>query len=286
MGFIINPYLVQPNIPPFIGILDTYSGAAAAYSAARRLSSTYTGSLIRVRRSSDNTEQDIGYTAGNVLDEAALTAFVGAGNGFVTTWYDQSGNGRNTNQTTAANQPQIVSSGSVIKELGNPAIKFDGSNDFLNGGDILDINSTDWSFALVGKMTGANQCFFAKSLAGAALNRYYVGSLSGSNLDFGFLNSTFGSVGNKSLYFGYIIASTSRSYAYKNGSYVSDAFASPLPGNSTFDFEFGAYNNGTGAASTLVPLNGNIQEAIFYNANNLTNRTGIESNINTFYSIY
>ena len=283
---IINPYLVQPGVPAFTGLLDTYGGAAAAYSAARRLATAYTGALIRVRRSSDNAEQDIGYTAGNVLDESALTTFVGAGNGFVTTWYDQSGNVRNTSQTTAANQPQIVSSGSVIKELGNPAIKFDGSNDFLNGGDILDINSADWSFALVGKMTGSNQCFFAKSLAGSASNRYYVGTLSGSNLDFGFLNSTFGSIGSKSLYFGYVIASSTRSYAYKNGSYVSDALASPLPGNSTFDFEFGAYNDGTGAASTLVPLNGNIQEAIFYNASNSTNRTGIESNINTFYTIY
>ena len=282
-----NGYWTSWSIPPFTGLLDTYSGAAAAYSAARRLSSTYTGSLIRVRRSSDNAEQDIGYNGSNVLDEAALTTFVGADNGFVTTWYDQSGNVRNTSQTTAANQPQIVSSGSVIKELGNPAIKFDGSNDFLNGGDILDINSADWSFALVGKMaTGSNQCFFAKALAGGVPDRYYVGTLNGSTLDFGFLNSTFGSIGNKSLYFGYVIASSNRSYAYKNGSYVSDANVSPLPGNSTFDFEFGAYNDGTGAASTLAPLNGNIQEAIFYNASNSTNRTGIESNINTHYSIY
>ena len=42
-------------------LLDTYSGASVAYSL-RKLSSTYSGSTIRVRRSSDNTEQDIGFT--------------------------------------------------------------------------------------------------------------------------------------------------------------------------------------------------------------------------------
>jgi hypothetical protein len=133
---IINPYLVQPSGPAFTGLLDTYSGAAVAYSAARRLSSTYTGSLIRVRRSSDNAEQNIGYDINNVLDEAALTTFVGANNGFVTTWYDQSGNANNAVQSTAANQPQIVSSGTINKQSGlsgsQPALSFDGVNDFMD----------------------------------------------------------------------------------------------------------------------------------------------------------
>ena len=40
-------------------LLDLYPSAAAAYSV-RKLSNGYSGSAIRVRRSSDNTEQDIG----------------------------------------------------------------------------------------------------------------------------------------------------------------------------------------------------------------------------------
>ena len=75
-------------------LLDSYSGAAAAYSL-RKLTSTYTGNAIRVRRSSDNTEQNIGFDAGGNLNTIALLAFVGSGNGFVTTWYDQSGNSKN-----------------------------------------------------------------------------------------------------------------------------------------------------------------------------------------------
>jgi len=59
----------------FTGILDEFTGAAAAYSV-RRLSSTYTDGLIRVRRSSDDTEQDIGFDSNGDLDTTALTTFV------------------------------------------------------------------------------------------------------------------------------------------------------------------------------------------------------------------
>jgi len=75
-------------------LLDSYSGASAAYSL-RNLSSAYTGPLIRVRRSNDNVERDIYGTFRGDLDLAALTSFVGANSGFVTTWYDQSGIGDN-----------------------------------------------------------------------------------------------------------------------------------------------------------------------------------------------
>ena len=122
----------KPSTPAFTGLLDTYSGAAVAYSAARRLSSTYTGALIRVRRSSDNAEQDIGYTAGNVLDESALTTFVGANNGFITKLYDQSGNTIDIAQSTALSQPKIVNSGTVLKANTKPYFQTDGSSFLFN----------------------------------------------------------------------------------------------------------------------------------------------------------
>jgi hypothetical protein len=61
------------------------------------------------------------------LDADALLSFVGTGNGFVTTWYDQSGNSRNATQTTLVNQPQIVDSGAVQTENGRPVINFSGA---------------------------------------------------------------------------------------------------------------------------------------------------------------
>ena len=107
----------SPSLP-----LDTLT-AGAAYSV-RRLRTDYTGPLLRVRRSSDNAEQDIGYGGDNWLDEAALTAFVGANNGFVTTWYDQSENARNMVQSNTARQPTIVSSGTVSKINTKPGLLY------------------------------------------------------------------------------------------------------------------------------------------------------------------
>ena len=58
----------------FDGLLDQYGDAAAAYSL-RKLRSGYTGSAIRVRRSSDNTERDMGFYD-NELDTVALLDWV------------------------------------------------------------------------------------------------------------------------------------------------------------------------------------------------------------------
>jgi hypothetical protein len=58
-------------------ILDSISGVQAAYSL-RRLRSGYTGKAIQVRRSSDNTTLDIGFTPAGDLDWAALDSFIGA----------------------------------------------------------------------------------------------------------------------------------------------------------------------------------------------------------------
>jgi len=84
-------------------ILDLYGNAASAFSL-RRLSQAYNGSAIRVRRSSDNTEQDIGFNDSGSLDEASLSSFVGSGNYFLFT--EQFDNAYWTKQrvTVTANQ--------------------------------------------------------------------------------------------------------------------------------------------------------------------------------------
>lgn len=89
------------------GILDGISNVAAAYSL-RQLRTAYAGSAVRVRRSSDSTEQDIGFDGSGEFDSSAFSAFVGGGTGYVKKWYDQSGNGRDATQTTAGNQPTIA----------------------------------------------------------------------------------------------------------------------------------------------------------------------------------
>ncbi len=121
---------VVGGAPAFLGILDAYPNAELAYSL-RRLSINYTSNLIRVRRSGDNAESNFTYDTSNVLDTAAVQSFCVAGggtqHGYIVTWYDQSGNAQNLIQATAASQPQIVSSGSIILDNLKPAAQFSGA---------------------------------------------------------------------------------------------------------------------------------------------------------------
>ncbi len=114
--------------PPPALVLDSLS-AGAAYST-RRLRTAYTGPALRVRRSSDNVEQDIGFS-GNSLNTTALTSFIGSNSGFVVTWYDQSGNGRHVTNADPAQQPRIVNAGAVETQNGAPSFFFNGTSHHL-----------------------------------------------------------------------------------------------------------------------------------------------------------
>jgi hypothetical protein len=102
---------------------------ARAYSL-RLVVPTYAGSAVKVRRSSDSTTQDIGFVSG-ALDTASLLTFCGSGDGFIDTWYDQSGNTRNLTQATTTAQPKLVSAGAVLTSGGKPAVTFDGVDDVV-----------------------------------------------------------------------------------------------------------------------------------------------------------
>jgi|GEM_PF-7101210 len=137
-------------------LLDAYPGAYAAYSL-RRLSSTYSGPAIRVRRSSDNAEQEFGFGADDYLDTAGVVAFVGSGNGYVTTWYDQTGGEAMTN-ADVLRQPYIVKDG-IIESTGTglPAVYFEASSDRSSGQSTYlgttdrssTVSSVDYSLGLV-----------------------------------------------------------------------------------------------------------------------------------------
>jgi hypothetical protein len=60
---------------------------------------------------------------GEVYSIASIPAYADTVNGFVETWYDQSGNGNNATQLTASQQPKIVNAGVLVS----------GGLDFLTG---------------------------------------------------------------------------------------------------------------------------------------------------------
>lgn len=113
------------NAGGLVDFQDVINDAVLILSPARRLRDAYTGPLIRVIRSSDNAEQDIG-TASGLLDTATLSAFVGSGDGIIATLYDQSVNARHHSVAAAVtNRPRIVIGGVLqtrAQSLGQPRI--------------------------------------------------------------------------------------------------------------------------------------------------------------------
>jgi hypothetical protein len=264
-------------------LLDLYP-AAAAYSL-RKLRTAYSGACIRVRRSSDNAESDIGFNAG-VLDTAALLSFVGAGNGFVVTWYDQQG-AFNVTQTSSTAQPQIVSSGSLITRSSLPAVKFDGSNDTLfRAGTILNqINISNFSVSN-NDVSNNNGTTFCSSIITTSSLRVFCDRrttlkrnlfITTAGGDFAADMSAFRNTVDIRLLSSFVDAS-------KNMSSFDDGATG---GTDNFGSSFASDGLRLGAQAFGVTfLNGTIQELILYNTNESANRTAIETDINTYYAIY
>jgi hypothetical protein len=130
-----------------VGIVPIFlKNAVAAYSL-RRLTPKYTGFAIRIRRSNDNSETDIGFTSNGELDTTAISNFVTGGiDAFVTTWYDQSNIGLDQFRSNISWQPQIVSGGTLIMDNGKPALFFNG-NSTMRSAKSTNLTSTlgEWS---------------------------------------------------------------------------------------------------------------------------------------------
>lgn len=110
-------------------ILDDLSIPSLAAYGLRKLRRDYVGAAIAVRRSIDQSVQDIGFTTTGELDITTLLQFTGQGSGFVTTWYDQSGNYRNLQQSQASLQPRLVNNGQLERTSnGQVGVRFLGSS--------------------------------------------------------------------------------------------------------------------------------------------------------------
>lgn len=137
--------------PTFSGVLDGLPAAVAAFSI-RRLRSAHSGPLLRVRRASDNVEQDVGATIGGNLNTTALIAFCGTASCFVPTWYDQSGNGLNAVQAVTTMQPRIAAGGVTDAEGTRPAVRYTAAGLVLDAG-IIPGQSVQGSFSAVARST-------------------------------------------------------------------------------------------------------------------------------------
>jgi len=272
-----NTYVAPP-------LLAYYPGAAAAYSLRNLTENNI--SVVRVRRDNDNAEQD--FTATEVSD-GTLAAWVGAGNdGFVPTWYDQSGSGNDASAATDVNQPRIVVGGALVTENSTPAISY--SDDLLTANFPL-ANTSNYFITTVYRIDtsqDANVRYFALNLASSSIN-LQLGHNNSDGRYFNRVNNSTTLSANTYTVFGSVNLLTWSASAgglafSRNGG--TDAFnqtgspgANSLIGDGLSIFK--GYDLNSYYAKT-----GRIQELIIYPSDQSTNRTAIEANINAHYSIY
>jgi hypothetical protein len=265
----------------YIGILDLYPSASAAYSL-RKLRSAYAGSAVRIRRSGDNSETDIGFLSNGDFNAASATAFCVAGggtqNGFIVTWYDQSGNSNNVSQTTAANQPQIVSGGTIVSINSKASMTFDGNDLLVKIGVSLGTAITCFSVYRNTSLVG-NPSVFSTGLTGVSTSKAF-GLNSGTGFQRIFAGSSLSfnvaSVVNTH-YLGYNLFNGASSQIAING---ASAIVGDAGTNSNLDLSIGS---GLAASNFMI---GGIQEVILYSTNRSANKAAIETLINSYYGIY
>lgn len=154
-------------------LLDAYPNAVTAVSF-RKLREAYAGSCLRVRRSSDNTELDIGFS-GNYIDYVSMTTFVGLGNGFITKWYDQSGNGNDWTQTNASFQYRVINTGN-LETIGGQLTAF-----AVNGNYRMDVPSVNMVDTYVIHRYYPNRPIGVLTDNGGGGSKYGLNSVSGSS---------------------------------------------------------------------------------------------------------
>jgi hypothetical protein len=265
----LNAHFQIGNFPnPTSGLLSTYTGAAAAYSV-RQLANT---ALIcmRVRRDNDDAEQDFGFDTNGDLDTAAIATFVGSGNnGYVSKWYDQSGNGNDAEQSTHSNQPQIYDGSAVITENGKPTLKegststYGLSSTFSSSiSQPVSIYSTHVDLSTNNFHEGITNDLALRGHGGAYRMR------GDDNVDLVLSSPSRATLLNSQVLI-YMLYDGANSEIAANGNTASTG---------TVD------TNGT-SGFNLRSHNIRRQEFLVFEADN-TNRTAIETNINNYYSIY
>lgn len=128
------------NLSEYKPLLETFPNALVGYSL--RSLSDDTINVVRVRRDSDDAEQD--FTSEDITN-GTLASFTGANDGLVSVWYDQSGNGNNMAEATFSNQPTLVANGVVNLEGGKPCIVFDEN---IIGTSITNIEGSESIFMI------------------------------------------------------------------------------------------------------------------------------------------
>ena len=278
-GSPITIWSKREEVTPSASILDGYTDNLVGAFAPALLVPDYTGACMRVRRSGDNAEQDIGFD-GIDLDRAAIASFCSPGDGFVVTWYNQDGSGNHLSQGTNSAQPKIYDASTGV-ELDNAVetLRFDGTDDkFPIDTSNYDIGSL--SSFLVGRMRTGTGVMLGLS---ASVNdkRWYAPYADGTNFNYGYAASTTAIQGaqnaNQNLHTMIAGATLGVAQAWTNG--TSQGTASLASG-------MNASQSSVGNLALTFFSAANISAVIIYSADKSADRAAIETAINDYFNIY
>jgi hypothetical protein len=263
-----------------------------AYSL-RRLRNDYDGPLVRVRRGSDNTEQDIGFTSLGLFDAVALEDFVGGGDGYLVTWYDQSGNGVDATAPAAGVQPRIADgSGQLVALNSQPAVLFDPTSEaderelFASG---ISISEAD-AYAVAS---------FRDTAFNDITNSDILHLFDGGDDGYRMIRYDYPDDDYHQVVF---LGSSPDSIAYPSNDLDQNLFYSRMSDGEQI-FGINGVDLGQNSRSSLAglpadrlyigddstqddPFFGHIQELILFNRDTSSDRSAIESAMNDFYEIY
>ena len=223
---------------------------------------------------SDQTDNRTAIEAniGEAYSITGIPAYDDEVDGFVETWYDQSGNSRDATQATAGNQPKIVSAGSLVTN----GIQFTaGSSTELSMPSSIISNINSAAAFLVSKPAGFLEGALQISSGDGTLFRV------GNNV-FGSLRNQYGSVSA-------LLASNDSAkhlFSLVTGDTNAESFLDGTSKNTTL---LASGYSASGFIGSLGGTNffaGTIEEVIIYDNNQTANRLALETNINSHYSIF
>jgi hypothetical protein len=274
------------------GDADGFGGTSVAYSL-RLLNNNYSGAAIRVVNDSD-VEADIGFDSNYELDTTALLTHCGSGDGYLVKWYDQAkggstgdGNDATWESSTSysSRKPQIVSAGSVITDNGKPCLET------IDAGMVMDkqfsaSNEYDLFFVAQKTLNNNNHGMIWGTQTGNDCRvwlfdyRLYLEVDEGENNEDGYGDGGANTVWSQ---MGQLILNVRRDSSDVNTAQRNDVVGDhnyTKSGAMKTDRILNAWNN------VVYSFAGNVQEIIMLDGDKSSERAAIQSNINTYYSIY
>ena len=274
--------------------LDTYTGAVAAYSF-RELNSSYTGNCVRVQNNS-GTNLDVGFVSG-YLDTASIATHCGTGDGKIVTWYDQSGNGNDITQSSTSAMPRLFINGTIRSTNSQVLAYFDGNDNLKTSSVSLHSGAWYCASSCIPSNNSANMqlwsqddSFTSTRVRIAQYLRIRGSSRKMRSIMFNTARQNFQSeasptlaASTHALFSAYTDTSNTEIKAFLDSTNTNSATSySGTPATTAHEIAMGCNPHGQ---SDRVFWTGDIQELIMWDSSRTSDRSTIESEINTYYSI-